>query len=421
MRLKYRFIFRLGVFAMNHFSARLAIVALTLSAGHAHAIDIEVDFSLDTSGFFDPNTTDGANARATLYRAATDYSRLFTDVLDPIQSLGSTAYSNGTVDWEVQAYYVDPSTGVVDYVPSYTSDENKYVIYVGGQSLSTGTLAEAGPGGVFVDGTINGTLTQAEYNSAVLEQSNLITQTKQRGEPTGEFSTWGGWVSFDSDTSTTWNYDWQTTTATNEYDLYTTALHEIAHTVGFSSGAIEWTSLVDSNDVFTGTEATAANGGIAPQTVYSTAGAHWDPNLVSTVPGTGASQTTVLEPYVAPGEEKLLTVLDIAGFADIGWEIDPDFSFLYGDTDNDGDVDDSDLGTIFSNYTGPVGAAGGKLIATGDTDGDGDVDDADLANGFANYTGPGNSNAASYAVIPEPSSLALMALGGLMITRRRRR
>jgi hypothetical protein len=61
---------------------------------------------------------------------------------------------------------------------------------------------------------------------------------------------------------------------------------------------------------------------------------------------------------------------------------------LPGDTDGDGDIDDADLGTAFANYTGPLGAAGGKTAAQGDTDGDGDVDDADLGTAFAGYTGP---------------------------------
>lgn len=109
------------------------------------------------------------------------------------------------------------------------------------------------------------------------------------------------------------------------------------------------------------------------------------------------------------------------GFTPDGFQSTNDWAALVtlvpqpGDTDGDGDIDDSDLGTAFANYTGPVGIAGNKTLAQGDTDGDGDVDDSDLGSAFANYTGP-----TSATNLPEPASLALLGVGLLATGRRRR-
>ena len=89
--------------------------------------------------------------------------------------------------------------------------------------------------------------------------------------------------------------------------------------------------------------------------------------------------------------------------------------YLYtpGDVDLDGDVDDSDLGTVFANYTGPI--PDGTLTAfQGDTDGDGDIDDSDLGTVFSNYTGPISST------VPEPASAVILLLAGAWSIRRRR-
>ncbi|MFN3167628.1 MAG: DUF5060 domain-containing protein [Phycisphaeraceae bacterium] len=92
---------------------------------------------------------------------------------------------------------------------------------------------------------------------------------------------------------------------------------------------------------------------------------------------------------------------------------------LPGDTDADGDIDDSDLGTAFSNYTGPLAPGiGGQSTADGDTDGDGDVDDSDLGTAFSNYTGPLGPIAGDN--VPEPASIVLMFVAGGVMPRRSR-
>jgi len=91
------------------------------------------------------------------------------------------------------------------------------------------------------------------------------------------------------------------------------------------------------------------------------------------------------------------------------------FEYLPGDTDGDGDIDDSDLGTAFANYSGPVGVAAGNNITDGYTDGDGDVDDSDLGTAFSGYTGPLGPNN-----VPEPTTCAVLGLGFLLTLRRTR-
>ncbi|MGB1124760.1 MAG: hypothetical protein ACPG4Q_06115, partial [Phycisphaeraceae bacterium] len=61
------------------------------------------------------------------------------------------------------------------------------------------------------------------------------------------------------------------------------------------------------------------------------------------------------------------------------------FSPVMGDADNDGDVDNADLGAAAGNFTGSSGS--GKNWATGDFDADGDTDNADIGVVAGGFTG----------------------------------
>ena len=95
---------------------------------------------------------------------------------------------------------------------------------------------------------------------------------------------------------------------------------------------------------------------------------------------------------------------------------------LDGDTDGDYDVDNADLGRAAGNFTG----SGGSIFMTradGDMDGDGDIDNADLGVIVGAFTGAmANLSSASVSEpsVPEPGSILLLGMGGLVLLRRQR-
>ena len=85
-------------------------------------------------------------------------------------------------------------------------------------------------------------------------------------------------------------------------------------------------------------------------------------------------------------------------------------SQIAGDFDSDGDVDGDDFLAWQNGFPISTGAA----LLDGDADADGDVDGDDFLIWQKNFPYP-----ATLSAIPEPNSLALLALGGLMMLKRR--
>jgi hypothetical protein len=94
------------------------------------------------------------------------------------------------------------------------------------------------------------------------------------------------------------------------YDLYSVAVHELAHVLGFGT-AKSFTNLV-ANNVFTGSAVHDLLG--YDPTVTS---GHWVEGLKY------GGVETAMDPTIAPGQRKYFTELDYAAMKDMGWQVSP--------------------------------------------------------------------------------------------------
>jgi hypothetical protein len=221
------------------------------------AVSIQFDYSLDDQGFFNSQTR-----RTLLQSVADSISDHFTDTLDAV----------GTRTWTIS----DPAnfTNTVSVTRSVPADT--IVVYVGGSNLSGNTVGQGG--------------------------STWLTNHRGEGNGSTDFGPALGYLTFDNDGSTTWNFDpdpGPTGTA-----FIAVAAHELLHALGIGV-APSWYNLI-ANGTFTGPNTTEANGGIAP--AVTAGGDHFDQSV-----------NTIMTPVVS---RTTLSNLDFSALDDIGWSLD---------------------------------------------------------------------------------------------------
>ena len=469
-----QFSFERGRDSLNKLCCVLIITcfASTNFISQASAFEIVVDYTYDTNNFFDT-----AEKRAAIEAAAARYSRIVDSDLLAIGPDYEISCGNGTdqlcpAAWRIG--FTHPGTGELYQVSTSASEaadiitvpaneygfpgleENQWILYAGGGSISSagqgGTATGANFIGTFDD--VNGPMHRGAIPN---DPANTIM----------DLPTWGGSVAFD--TGVPWHFDLETVpvVGSQQIDFYTIALHEIGHALGLSTTWNQFQEHVD-GDAYTGSEAVAAfnsdnNTSATELQLVSAIDSHWrntssqqsfvfaagEPIRVGTAGG--ELQDLLLDPQanfqVDVGRFELTNV-DVAALRDIGWStiesvsnpldlnndatVDAtdvnlacaagqsldghltELNSTIGDVDLDGVVGFSDFLTISTNFgtDGPY--------SSGDLTCDGEVSFGDFLT-VSTFFG-NRASAESVSAVPEPrSSSSALCLALLALATRRRR
>lgn len=382
----------------------------------AGAINIQLNYSYDTTGFFA-----NAQAKAALEAAAGFYSTILTDTFDAItvpNPYPSTfPGSNGVVHWSWDVQFQHPSDSSPNEVtitsPVIASDQ--YVIYVGARPLSGNTAGEGGPGGYSTASTtVTGTnsFTQSDIQTINSRTATLNQAITTRGETEpNTFVRWGGVLTFDNDGSTSWHLNHLQQPIGNVTDFYSIAIHELGHALGFGTSD-EWMSFVDEPNVkFVGNHAMAQNGiQPVPLAAFNNLG-HWLEGKQSVIYGTATAQEAAMDPSVLNGTRKRLTELDAAALKDIGWTLGP-APGVDGDYNNNGIVDAADYAVwrkrLNQNVTLPNDTTPGSVLQ---------VDYGVWRSNFGKTSAGAGTSGGLLASgdVPEPASCVLAA-AAVMVT-----
>ncbi len=301
------------------------LTCLLLVTQAVYSVQITIDYSRDGSSLFDENSADGMLARAAVEAAADNISSLLTDTLDPISKPDDFQNAFSTHTWDYSLSFNDPASNSPVEIMNTPIAQDEILVFVGGFAFTGNTVANGSAGGA--DFTVDdGTNLFANFERDQINATTdaLVDSLATRGEEEG-FARWGGSVIFGSGQA--WHLDHIAPVTSGEFDLYSVAMHELFHVLGFGA-AEEWHALRQESE-FIGESSVAEFGGPVP--LYSADNGHWQEGITSPVFEDGsnpsppnasvAEQETLMDPSISRGERKEITRLDAAGLEDIGWTL----------------------------------------------------------------------------------------------------
>lgn len=272
-------------FAYSVFSGILLVASQAALAN----IDIHFDYRYDSLGFF---TGANSSRQNLLNAAASTFESRF-------QESGPTALTaitpSGSNSFDVS--FFQPDNGNKTGISNFSVAANQIVVFAGAHNLGS-TLAVGGRGGFVSNGS-------ADFVDNALSRGQMGALAPIKTD----FGPWGGAISFNS--ASNWYVDSDITTAESfsGFDLYSVAVHELAHVLGFG-GADSFDNLI-SDGSFTGRTVHALVGYNPPLAGDS----HWANGLRY------LAQEAAMDPSIAAGQRKYFTELDYAAMRDIGWQV----------------------------------------------------------------------------------------------------
>ncbi len=259
-----------------------------LEARRLLTVAFQIDYSLDTSGFFSVQSH-----RDALSYAASQIGSQLNDHLLAVPASGGNSYS---------LVFDSPATGqsITRIGPNIAADT--ILLYVAARDVSGAELGIGGPTGYSASGS------QSFFD--LLQGRGQIGATLATGKQT-DTAPLAGAITFDS--MANWSFDTASPpTNSSLNDFVSVAQHEITHALGIGL-ADSWKNLIV-NQTFNGTQAKAVYGGPVP--VQPVTAGHFAAGTIS--PGQGEA---AMAPSLTQGTRKVLTQLDFAALNDIGWEV----------------------------------------------------------------------------------------------------